>query len=129
RRRGLAAVAARRHVMERRGRQLVELRRGEADAGALRRDHARPEADEQWRRQASAAVLRGAAVDDDDGAAVGIGVEGDVGHAAGGVAGILADAHLPTRDGFKGAGAAAGAGPYRLALPGRGRGIERGAAD
>src|SRR6185437_4154882 len=127
RRRALGTIAARGHVVERRGRQLVELRRGEADARALGGDHARPEPNEQRRRQAGTTPLLRAAVDDDDGAAVGIGIKRNVGYATRGVAGVLTDAHLPTRHRLESAGAATRAGPGRLALPRRGGGIQCGA--
>src|SRR5690348_13071947 len=104
--------------MERRRGQLVELRCGKSDAGALGGDHASPEADEQRRGQAGTAPLLQAAVDHDDGATVGIRIERDVGYPAVLAARILANPHLPTRDGLEGARASAGAGPHRLALPG-----------
>src|SRR6185437_6823266 len=56
------------------------------------------------------------------------GVEGDVGHPARRVARILTHPDLPTRNRLEGAGTTARTRPYRLALPIRGRGIQRGAA-
>src|SRR6185437_4882493 len=111
-----ATVVARGDVVEIGRRQLVQQRCREADAGALDRNHAGPGPGEQRRGQAGAAVLLGGTADDDFRTRVRIGVVGDVRQAA-----FAARSHavLPARLRLEGAGAAAAAGPYGGAVPGR----------